>query len=244
MRFLHGVPGRGRGVRLPGRGRPGARPQHRHGRGPGQRRNAAPRTPSRAAGVHRGGRGAVRLLPPRPAHRHPRPAAARRDPHRRRDPRGARGQPVPVHGLREDPGRGAPGRAAVAGACVMTSVITGGHVLTVDARRNEYTGGYVAVDGTQIIEVGPGPVPERFAGAERVDARGCLVTPGLVNTHHHLYQWATRGRAVDSGLFDWLTQLYPVWGMLDERIVGAAATAALAWLARTGAPPTRDHHYL
>jgi len=126
----------------------------------------------------------------------------------------------------------------------MTSVITGGHVLTVDARRNEYTGGYVAVDGTQIIEVGPGPVPERFAGAERVDARGCLVTPGLVNTHHHLYQWATRGRAVDSGLFDWLTQLYPVWGMLDERIVGAAATAALAWLARTGATTTMDHHYL
>ena len=126
----------------------------------------------------------------------------------------------------------------------MTSVITGGHVLTVDARRNEYADGYVAVDGTQIVAVGPGPVPERFAGAERVDARGCLVIPGLVNTHHHLYQWATRGRAVDSGLFGWLTQLYPVWGMLDERIVGATATAALAWLARTGATTTMDHHYL
>jgi cytosine/adenosine deaminase-related metal-dependent hydrolase len=126
----------------------------------------------------------------------------------------------------------------------MTSVITGGHVLTVDARRSEYTGGYVVVDGARIVEVGPGPVPERFVGAGRVDASGCLVTPGLVNAHHHLYQWATRGRAVDSGLFEWLTELYPVWGMLDERIVGTAATAALAWLARTGATTTMDHHYL
>jgi cytosine/adenosine deaminase-related metal-dependent hydrolase len=126
----------------------------------------------------------------------------------------------------------------------MTSVITGGHVLTVDARRGEYAGGYVVVDGTRILEVGPGPVPERFTGAGVVDARGCLVTPGLINTHHHLYQWATRGRAVDSGLFGWLTALYPVWGMLDEAIVGPAATAALAWLARTGATTTMDHHYL
>ena len=45
-----------------------------------------------------------------------------------------------------------------------------------------------------------------------VDGRGCLLTPGLVNTHHHLYQWVTRGLAVDGTLFEWLTTLYPVWG--------------------------------
>ena len=71
-----------------------------------------------------------------------------------------------------------------------------------------------------------------------MDARGCLVTPGLINTHHHLYQWATRGQAVDSTLFQWLTELYPVWAGIDEDTVGAAATAALAWLARTGCTTT------
>ena len=126
----------------------------------------------------------------------------------------------------------------------MISVITGGHVLTVNPRRDEYPGGYIAVDGTKIIEVGSGPVPERYAGAQRIDASGCLVTPGLVNTHHHLYQWATRGRAADAGLFAWLTELYPVWARIDEQIVAAAATAALAWLARTGCTTTMDHHYL
>ena len=77
-----------------------------------------------------------------------------------------------------------------------------------------------------------------------VDATGCLATPGLVNTHHHLYQWATRGRAVDSTLFGWLTELYPVWARIDARLVAASATAALAWLARTGCTTTMDHHYL
>ncbi len=72
------------------------------------------------------------------------------------------------------------------------------------------------------------------ANAVRVDATGCLVTPGLVNTHHHLYQWVTRGLAVDAGLFEWLTRLYPVWSRIDEDITGAAAAAALGWLARTG----------
>jgi cytosine/adenosine deaminase-related metal-dependent hydrolase len=65
-----------------------------------------------------------------------------------------------------------------------------------------------------------------------------------VNTHHHLYQWATRGRAADSTLFGWLTELYPVWARIDEQIVADSATAALAWLARTGCTTTTDHHYV
>ena len=55
-----------------------------------------------------------------------------------------------------------------------------------------------------------------YAPALRVDGRGCLLTPGLVNTHHHLYQWATRGYAQQSTLFEWLTTLYPRWSRLDE----------------------------
>jgi cytosine/adenosine deaminase-related metal-dependent hydrolase len=65
-----------------------------------------------------------------------------------------------------------------------------------------------------------------------------------VNTHHHLYQWVTRGLAVDGTLFEWLTTLYPIWSNLDAEIVRTAATGALAWLARTGCTTTTDHHYV
>ncbi|MHB1432125.1 MAG: 8-oxoguanine deaminase [Streptosporangiaceae bacterium] len=123
-------------------------------------------------------------------------------------------------------------------------VLTGCYVVTMNGERAEYASGYVAVSGSKIAAVGPGPVPEAFDHAQVIDATGCLVTPGLVNTHHHLYQWATRGRAVDSTLFEWLTELYPVWARIDASIVADAATAALAWLARTGCTTSTDHHYL
>ncbi len=127
----------------------------------------------------------------------------------------------------------------------MTSItLNGCQVLTLNPQRDEHASGYITVEGTRITEVGPGPGPERLAGSRQVDATGCLATPGLVNTHHHLYQWATRGRAVDATLFGWLTELYPVWARIDEQIVRAAATAALAWLARSGCTTTTDHHYV
>src|SRR5690606_18908257 len=66
----------------------------------------------------------------------------------------------------------------------------------------------------------------------------------LVNTHHHLYQWATRGYAVDAPLFQWLTDLYPVWAGLDENTTRWAAAAGLARLASTGCTTAADHHYL
>jgi cytosine/adenosine deaminase-related metal-dependent hydrolase len=77
-----------------------------------------------------------------------------------------------------------------------------------------------------------------------VDGRGCLLTPGLVNTHNHLYQWVTRGLAPDANLFDWLTALYPVWAAIDEEAVNVAARGALARLARTGCTTSSDHHYV
>ena len=130
------------------------------------------------------------------------------------------------------------------GASSASFILSGCHVLSLNPQRDEYASGYVAVDGTQITEAGPGPVPERLAGARQIDASGCLATPGLVNTHHHLYQWATRGRAVDATLFGWLTELYPVWARIDAEIVRAASTAALTWLARSGCTTTMDHHYV
>jgi cytosine/adenosine deaminase-related metal-dependent hydrolase len=123
-------------------------------------------------------------------------------------------------------------------------ILSGCHVLTLNSRRDEYTAGYVAIDGDRITGVGPGPGPAPGDGARRVDGSGCLATPGLVNAHHHLYQWATRGWAPDASLFAWLTGLYPVWARIDAGIVRAAATAALAWLARSGCTTTMDHHYL
>jgi cytosine/adenosine deaminase-related metal-dependent hydrolase len=77
-----------------------------------------------------------------------------------------------------------------------------------------------------------------------LDVAGDIVTAGLVNTHHHLYQWLTRGRAVDRDLFGWLTELYPVWARIDAQDVHAAALVGLGELALTGCTTAADHHYL
>ncbi|TXG92308.1 8-oxoguanine deaminase [Rhodococcus rhodnii] len=122
-------------------------------------------------------------------------------------------------------------------------VIEGAYVATVDAARTEHTTGHVVVHGNRITAVGAGPAPD-VEGAEVIDGRGCLLTPGLVNTHHHLYQWITRGLAADSTLFEWLQTLYPVWAGIDEDSVRTAATGGLAWLAKHGCTLTTDHHYV
>ncbi|MHA6617965.1 8-oxoguanine deaminase [Pseudonocardia sp. DLS-67] len=120
-------------------------------------------------------------------------------------------------------------------------VIEGAHVITVSGQ--EYPDGHVVVEGNRITAVGSGPAP-RAEGARVVDGRGCLLTPGFVNTHNHLYQWVTRGLAVDSTLFEWLTTLYPVWAGIDEHAVHVGASGALAQLARTGCTTSTDHHYV
>jgi 8-oxoguanine deaminase len=119
-------------------------------------------------------------------------------------------------------------------------IIEGAHVVTVSG--DEFPDGHVVVEGNRIAAVGGGPAPR--TGGPVVDGRGCLLTPGLVNTHHHLYQWVTRGLAVDATLFEWLTTLYPVWAGIDEHAVHAGARGALAQLARTGCTTTTDHHYV
>jgi len=125
-------------------------------------------------------------------------------------------------------------------------IIEGCSIVTVDQARTEHARGFVVVRDGVIAEVGHGspPADGRTAGARRVDGTGCVLTPGLVNTHHHLYQWATRGLAVDATLFGWLTHLYPIWAGLDVEVLESAATGALAWLVRTGCTTTTDHHYV
>jgi len=92
-----------------------------------------------------------------------------------------------------------------------------------------------------IEQVGSGPPP---AADDLLDLRNCVVTAGLVNTHDHMYQWATRGYAYDSGLFGWLKLLYPIWAHIDADIVRAAARAAIGRLLLAGCTLTSDHHYI
>jgi cytosine/adenosine deaminase-related metal-dependent hydrolase len=117
-------------------------------------------------------------------------------------------------------------------------------VACADEAGREFPAGHVVADGGRIAAVGPGPAPDRWPGAERIDGTGLLVTPGLVNTHHHLYQWITRGYATDATLFGWLTELYPVWARLTPDLMADAAAANLAWLALTGCSTSTDHHYV
>jgi cytosine/adenosine deaminase-related metal-dependent hydrolase len=99
----------------------------------------------------------------------------------------------------------------------------------------------VAIADGRIVGMGTiAPEP----GDEVVRCDGDIVTAGLVNTHHHLYQWMTRGRAVGCDLFGWLVELYPVWGRLSVDDVRAAALVGLGELAATGCTTASDHHYL
>ncbi|MET9199706.1 8-oxoguanine deaminase [Gordonia sp. NPDC003585] len=117
------------------------------------------------------------------------------------------------------------------------------HVVTVDTARRELESASVLIDGDRIAAVGQGPI-EVGDDVTRIDGSGCVLTPGLVNTHHHLYQWITRGLAADHTLFQWLTTLYPIWAGIDEPAVHAAALGGLSQLALSGCTTTTDHHYV
>jgi len=134
----------------------------------------------------------------------------------------------------------------VSAAAPSVTVISGCAIATVDAQANEYLTGHLVVEGGRIVAVGAGPAdPSWRDRADRwVDGAGLIATPGFVNTHHHLYQWITRGYAQDETLFGWLTSLYPVWAGIDEDTVEAAAAANLGWMALSGTTLTTDHHYV
>jgi cytosine/adenosine deaminase-related metal-dependent hydrolase len=115
------------------------------------------------------------------------------------------------------------------------------YVVTMDDADSEYPSGWLAVDEHgAVAAVGAGEPPERAD----VDLGGALVTPGLVNTHHHLYQTLTRTRAQEADLFTWLKVLYPVWGRIDAESEYAAARLGLAELALAGCSTVFDHHYV
>lgn len=118
-------------------------------------------------------------------------------------------------------------------------------VATVDADRRELPGGWVSVTGGLIEAVGTSTDPVPVA-ARVIDATDCLVTPGLVNTHHHMFQNLTRAYPAMTGkaLFGWLESLYPLWAAIDEEAVHASAFVGLAELALGGCTTSTDHLYL
>jgi cytosine/adenosine deaminase-related metal-dependent hydrolase len=118
-------------------------------------------------------------------------------------------------------------------------------LVTVDDARREIPGGWVAVTGGVISGVGGAGDPPPDA-VRTLDARGCLVTPGLVNTHHHLYQNLTRAYApaLTGGLFEWLVTLYPLWARLDEEAAYVSAYVGLTELAMAGCTTSTDHLYV
>ncbi len=116
-------------------------------------------------------------------------------------------------------------------------------VVTMDDAGTEIPGGSILIVNGTISWVGSG-APPHAADADRVDGRGTVALPGLINTHHHLYQTLTRVRATDQGLFGWLRALYPIWAGIDEEWEWAAARVGLAELALSGCSTTTDHHYV
>jgi cytosine/adenosine deaminase-related metal-dependent hydrolase len=124
-------------------------------------------------------------------------------------------------------------------------VIDGCAIACVDDAGTEHARGHIVIEGSRIVSVGAGEAPaEAGAGALRIDGRGMLATPGLVNCHHHMYQHLTRGIAQQSNLFEWLVTLYPTWAHVDDDMQQAASRAAIAALLTSGCSLATDHHYL
>ena len=117
-------------------------------------------------------------------------------------------------------------------------------ILTMDEDRRELETADILIEGGVIAAIGAGlEAPE---GAEIVNAAGCVVTPGLVNTHHHLYQTLTRAvpGGQDALLFGWLKALYPIWARFGPEEMRVSAMVGLAELALSGCSLTSDHLYL
>lgn len=126
----------------------------------------------------------------------------------------------------------------------MAILIQGAEVLvTMDGTRRELAGADLRIKSGVITEIGSNLPPD---GAEVVKAAGCVVTPGLVNTHHHLYQTLTRAvpGGQDALLFGWLKTLYPIWARFTPDHMRVSALVGLAELAMTGCTTSSDHLYL
>ena len=118
-------------------------------------------------------------------------------------------------------------------------------LVTMDETRREIAGGGLFARDGVIEAVGPGDSLPATAD-EMIDARGQIVIPGLVNTHHHMYQTLTRviRPAQDCELFEWLRTLYPIWSGLTPEMVHVSTQTAMAELLLSGCTTSSDHLYI
>jgi cytosine/adenosine deaminase-related metal-dependent hydrolase len=119
------------------------------------------------------------------------------------------------------------------------TVLANAHVVTMDDAGTELDAGWIRIEDGFVAELGSGEPPEPGE-----DLAGAVVTPALINTHHHLFQTLTRARAQEADLFTWLKELYPVWARVDAEAEYAAARTGLAELALSGCGTVFDHHYV
>ena len=122
-------------------------------------------------------------------------------------------------------------------------------IATQDGARRELRDASIFIRGNVIEHVGPsGELPPRLLdeAGEVIDARHHLVTPGLVNTHHHMFQSLTRAipAVQNAELFGWLRGLYPVWGGLTPEMVYVSTQVAMAELLMSGCTTSSDHLYI
>jgi cytosine/adenosine deaminase-related metal-dependent hydrolase len=121
-------------------------------------------------------------------------------------------------------------------------------IATMDEQRRELRDGWIVVDGPCITALGTGawPADVRQEGLEVLDAGGALAIPGMVNTHHHLYQTFQRNVPFvqDAKLFDWLVGLYEIWRELRPEDVFTSALVGMGELLLTGCTTVADHFYV
>ena len=125
-------------------------------------------------------------------------------------------------------------------------IVNAGLIATVDDERREIAGGWIACTDGLISAIGTSADPPPTA-TTTIDATDQLVTPGLINAHHHLFQNLTRAwkPMTDKPLFGWLQALYPTWtANIDEESEYLAAWVGLGELALSGCTTSTDHHYL
>jgi len=120
------------------------------------------------------------------------------------------------------------------------------YIATFNDKKEELEGYDILIESNIIKEITKDIEPPDHKDVEMIDCSNHVVIPGMINTHHHMYQILTRNLkgAQDAKLFDWLVYLYPIWARIDEEAVYYSTLLAAAELLRTGATTTSDHHYL
>jgi 8-oxoguanine deaminase len=116
---------------------------------------------------------------------------------------------------------------------------------TMDGQRREFRNASILIEGNRIQAIGPAAELPNTAD-EVIDATGHVIIPGLVNTHHHMYQSLTRAvpGAQDASLFQWLKALYPIWARLTPEMIRVSTQTAMAELLLSGCTTSSDHLYL